>query len=194
MTAGEIYSKIVLPAMEGAAWHPWGAFLVAINEAQTILAAATGALYQVDTIVLAPGERVVRALPVMPLFRRLKRCSTVSHKLAIVSPIQMISRGLLETGSPRRVAQIGASLLLFDPAPSEMVSLEIEYERFPRAINSEQDVPEVPLAYHRTLGEYAVARMKMMDGGQEFARVAGKIRSFLAEAERLAEEVKKRGR
>jgi hypothetical protein len=195
MTAKEIYEKLVLPQVDSASWHQWGHFVVALNEAQTLMAALTGCLYDVaESVIIPEGTFVFQVLGVAPLFRRLRRAFTASGQLVVVNQQVIGAGGILERGTPRRIAQVGSSSLLLDPVPDSAFTLTIEYERFPRLVNAESDEPEIPRAYHASLDGYIVPRMMLLEGGNELARTAPGLKKFMKAAEQLRQEVLKRGR
>lgn len=194
MNAQTIFRRFVLPALGSEPWHPWDAFLAAINEAQVLMCASTGLLYDRQTIIVPAGVSFVKALDVLPLFQRLRKAETPYAKLRVVSPAQLASTGILEEGPMVAVTQIGADLLLFNPAPQTATSVTLEYYRYPRIINAEHDEPEVPVPYQSHLADYTIVRMLAMDGGAELSRANARLKRFFAGVEALAKEVAARGR
>lgn len=194
MTVGDIYAGLVAPQLGGGAWHPFQSFLVAINEAQTILCAASGTLYEEDELTILKGNFMVDVLGALPLFRRILRCRAYYGNINVVPVRHILAMGQIPYGTPRMVAQLGPSSLMFYPRPDESLSVSIGYERYPRILTDESDVPEVPEAYHQALADYCVPRLAMLEGGAELKRCLGSMQKFMKAVESLKQEVISRGR
>jgi len=95
-------------------------------------------------------------------------------------------------GRPLRYHAIGFSLLVFDLQPDDQYTALITYARMPVALVKDSDEPEIPDSDHQCLIDFAVAWLRVREGGQELAADAPNLSLFLDAVKRRAAQVRAR--
>jgi hypothetical protein len=71
-------------------------------------------------------------------------------------------------------------------------NLTVTYARGPAKLVNDADIPETPAGYHPKYVDYAIYRMRQVEGAQEFAKALPLLGSFLDAAQHYAEYVRAR--
>lgn len=87
---------------------------------------------------------------------------------------------------------LGADLVGIYPQPTALFTANVTYARAPVALANDTDVPEIPVEYHPRLVDYAIYRMRQVEGSQEFQKVIPLYNDFLEAAQRYAAYVRSR--
>jgi len=201
VTAAELISRTLRDCGEDAGapvFYQRHEALDALNEAQRLFCLATLCLEADASLNLAAGVSFYYLIPNFPKFLVPLRV-TVANTGAKVRPASLGSfdslseTWLTDAGDPQYYDVVGADLLAITPRPATTgTTLKIHYAAAPDPLVSDTDIPEIPAEYHPTLVDYAVARLRAKEGGQEFLKAAPRFGNFLRGAARMAEAVRQR--
>ena len=201
MTTGELISRTLRDCGEAAGspvFYQRHEVLDALNEAQRLFCLATLCLEADASLNLAANTSFYYLIPNFPKFLVPLRV-TVANTGAKVRPASLGSfdslseTWLTDAGDPKYYDVVGADLLAITPRPETTgTTLTIHYASAPDPLVADADVPQIPEEHHPTLVEYAVARLRAKEGGQEFLKAAPRFGNFLRGAARMAEAVRKR--
>ena len=168
----------------------------ALNEAQRFFALLTLCLESTGSVALEAAITwydMLGSQPDMGVVVRVSR--STGEKLRPCRITDLDARGATwqgEAGNPVRYAVAGP-LLAIHPRPAinsgEVVLL---CSRMPARMTADSAVPEVPAEYHPDLIDYAVYRLRMKEGGQEFVKELPRFQSFMAAAKKMADYVRRR--
>ena len=112
------------------------------------------------------------------------------EELTSLDPLWRVS-----PGDPQRYAALGADFLVLYKQPSSTGTiLTINYARAPVTLANDADTPEIPPEYHQSLVNYAIYRMREVEGGQEFAKTLPLLNLFFDAATKFASFVRARNR
>jgi hypothetical protein len=92
--------------------------------------------------------------------------------------------------TPARYACLGFNLLIVTPQAS--VTTQMTYAYSPPALVQDADTPVIPEAYHSSLVDYGVYRIRLKEGAQALARGMERLGTFLDDMTKLAEYIRER--
>jgi len=93
-------------------------------------------------------------------------------------------------GTPTRYACLGFNLLIV--APQTTGTAQMTYARTPDALVNDGDTPELFEAYHRSLVDYGVYRIRLKEGAQGLARGLERFNLFLDDMTKLGDYIRAR--
>lgn len=97
-------------------------------------------------------------------------------------------------GTPKRYARIGADLVALYPQPVSTALIQVTYARAPLALAADTDVPEIPASFHNELVNYAINRVRQVEGAAELEKTMPLLNSFLDAVQTCGEYVRARNR
>jgi len=184
--------------IDGGVFYRRHEVLGALNEAQRLFCLATLCLEADASLALTADTSFYHLLSSFPKFLVPLRV-TVANSGAKVRPANFDSfdslseTWLTDAGDPKYYDVVGVDLLAITPRPAQVgTTLTIHYASAPDELAADADVPQIPEEYHPSLVEYAVARLRAKEGGQEFLKAAPRFGNFLHGAARMADAVRKR--
>ncbi len=201
MTAGELIERTLKDLGEDTSspvYYKSSEALDALNEAQRFFCLLTLCLETTGNLALAADTSFYHLLTSFEHFLLPLRVQVVATG-AKVRPGRLGDFDALsstwqdDVGAPTRYDVLGMDLLAVTPRPDALgTSLEITYAETPARMTSESGTPEIPAEYHPCLADYAVPRLRVKEGGQEFQKVLSRFGNFLTEAAKMAEYVRSR--
>jgi hypothetical protein len=93
--------------------------------------------------------------------------------------------------APRKYAILGARMIAVAPKSTGILPLSVTYAAAPAVIGTS---PEIPAEYHPALVQYAIARLRIKEGGSMLTKDADRMREFWVAASECAEKVRNRCR
>jgi hypothetical protein len=173
-------------------------FLAALNEAQRFFVLLTLCLEKTAPLALQPGVAFYRVGAtygdwIVPL--RVTVAGTgLKVRPARLAELDAENSDWQHTpGTPARYACLGFDLVAVTPQPAAGgTSLDVTYARAPTRMTAGTETPEIPEEYHGSLIDYAIPRLRMKEGGQEFAKTLPLFKRFLADVTKLATYVRRR--
>jgi hypothetical protein len=94
-----------------------------------------------------------------------------------------------------RYGLFGFDTLFIYPAPAVAgVSLEITYAAVPREMSIDGEEPDIPVQFQQFLIDFAIATLRLPDGGAQFERSKGRLSKFLDAAQACAELTRARSK
>ena len=112
---------------------------------------------------------------------------------ARLEDLTSLDRAWLGTsGNPQRYSALGADFLVLYPHLVAEVILTVTYCRAPVPLTTMSQEPETPGEYHTVYVDYAIYRMRQVEGGQEFQKGLKYFDSFLDAAGRYGAYVRGR--
>jgi len=201
MTAAEIETR-TLKRLDDDGEKPifWGGneFLAALNEAQRFFVLLTLCLEKTATLALEAGTAFYRVGAVY-------RDWIVPVRVALAGSgvkVRPATLGELDAenpnwqhipGTPARYACLGFDLVAVTPQPAGSgTSLDVTYACAPTRMTPGTDIPEIPEEYHASLIDYAIPRLRMKEGAQEFAKTLPLFKRFLGDATKFGAYVRRR--
>jgi hypothetical protein len=207
MNAGEMASRVLerLDEIEpGAAaanaiyYGGPGEVLDALNEGQRTFALLTLCLQVDSQLALAPSIAFYHARAtfddwLLPLRVTLPSCARVRPaRLEELDALDSSWQAATDT-APKRYAALGFDFLAVYPQlASGSLSLTVTYARSPVKMVSLTDVPEIPAQYHPGLVDYGINRLRMKEGGGEFAKTMVYFERFLDGAQKHGNFIRSR--
>jgi len=105
------------------------------------------------------------------------------------------SQWVAQPGSPSRYVHLGADLLAIYRQPAAAgTTVQVTYARCPQPLTLDIQSPEVPEEYHPELVNYAIARLRQVEGAEALASTLPLLASFLDAAQRCADFVRAKNR
>lgn len=95
-------------------------------------------------------------------------------------------------GAPSRYATQGINLVAITPQPAIDTDSLFTYAYIPVALVAGSDVPAIPEEFHESLVKFALVRMRLKEGGNEFQKVLPGLKDFLGDAAKLGNFVRAR--
>jgi hypothetical protein len=180
----------------GATFYPTAEMNAAINEANRFFCLLTLCLEQTLTWSPSAGVTFTHMLGVFsdwicPL--RITDGSGAKIRPATLADLSALDNGWTASlGSPQRYVALGADLIGLYQQPGAGAILTVTYARLPLSLVNDTDVPEIPAEYHPALVKYAIYRLRMVEGAQEFAKALPRFDEFLTAADHYANYVRAR--
>lgn len=166
----------------------------AINEGLNIFSSLTwcvektASLTITDTYTDLLGAELPRVVAPLKLYRGTTRIQPARVQEFAAEDVYWRIR----TGTAKRYATMGASLLVLDLKPTTGTVFTLTHAATAADLASDSDVPEIPLEDHAALVDYAEWRMLATAGGAEFVAAKACLDRFLAAAARRAASVRAR--
>ena len=164
---------------------PAARVLAKLNQAQRLFAFFTFAIERRVTWTVPAATPYVDVLETYPDFIAPLRLTLNGARIATGSIAQL--NALDETwevrpGTIKRYGVRGCGLVYVSPQPEEPTPVEMLYAAMPAPLVNDGNVPEIPAGYHAVLHDYAAAALRTAEGGEQLARMAQGLQSFLASA------------
>jgi len=199
MTAGEMSARVLqrLDEIEPGATVPAavyyggpGEVLDALNEGQRLFCLLTLCLQTQAQFPLTPNVGFYHARSVFNDW--LLPFGVTLPGGRKVRPARLEELDALDTNwqsatdtAPERYAALGFDFLAFYPKlASGSLSVNVSYARSPVTMTSSGDVPEIPVHCQPALIDYAIPRLRMKEGGQEFAKTLPLFNRYLDVAQK----------
>jgi hypothetical protein len=180
----------------GAGGYYGGPLVTAgLNWAQRLFQLLTLCLEKSDTLTLSSATtwyhvRTSISDWLLPLRAEWSNAKVRPARLSELDALDTAWQG--STGTPERYAMLGEDLLaVYKQATG---SLTLTYAYSPATLVLAADTPEIPVEYHSLLPHAAILYCRLIEGGQELAKVEGGLREFLAGANKMAQYVRARSR
>lgn len=177
-------------------FYPAAEIKAALNEAQRFFCLLTLALEKTSTWTPATNTTFFRMLTIFSDWTVPLRITTAAG--AKVRPARLDELTSLDSqwakaaGSPYRYAALGVDLLALYPQPTSGFPLNVTYARAPVVMSNDTDSPEVPAEYHPNIVDYAIYRLRQVEGAQEFQKSLPLLDSFLDAVQRYGAFVRAR--
>jgi hypothetical protein len=168
----------------------------ALNEAQRFFVLLTLSLEKTRTLALGAVTTwydMLSTVPTMVLLLRVQLASTGAK----VRPCRLEDLDALGStwqttaGAPVRYTSVGPVLAVHPRPDAGGTSLTLTCAEMP-AVMYGASSPEIAAEYHPALIDYAVYRLRMKEGGQEFLKELPRFESFMAAAKKMADYVRRR--
>lgn len=95
-------------------------------------------------------------------------------------------------GTPARYAFLGVNLLAVTPQQTGNVTASMTYAQSPAALVNDADVPAIAEAYHHSLVDYGVYKVRLKEGAQGLERGLKRFQLFLADMGELGNYIRER--
>lgn len=200
MTAGELQQRTLERAGDGTGTFPTlPQALAALNQAQRLFCLITLCQETTAPLALTANTRFYHLLStwfdwIAPLRIRVHGVNGAKVIPARIADLDALNPSWqTAVGSPKRYVSMGFDFATFDQVPNAPgVTLDVTYAQAPPALVSAADVPVIPEQFHPCLMDWAVPRLRAVEGGQEFSKNLGQVQAFLEEAHKLATYVRAR--
>lgn len=182
----------------GPIFYPKAEIVAALNEANRFFALLTLGLETTAAWTVPAATTFHHMLEyfndwIVPL--RLTTAAGVKIRPARLEELTMLDVGWMDSpGDPVRYCPMGADFLALYQQPVADTVLSVTYARAPLALVSDADAPETPGEYHPKYVDYAIYRVRQVEGAQEFAKSLACLDSFLQGAKHYAAYVRARNR
>ena len=201
MTTGAISALVSSRLNEAAGvggpqFYPASEILAGINEGQRLFCLLTLCLERQTNWVAAANTTFFHLLPVIADYIAPLRITDAAG--AKVRPARFSELWALDTawpssvGAPIRYAAAGADLVALYKRPAAPVTLQVQYAGSPTLLVLDADVPAIPPEYHQELVNFAIYRVRQVEGGAEFAATLPLLDHFLGAAQEYANYVRAR--
>ena len=171
--------------------------LAALNEAQRLFVFLTLAVERIATLAIPAATPFSSVRTLIPDFMFPLRLSLAGARLrpARLSELNALSRTWRATaGTPARYSLLGLDLMAITPQPTAGLPAGLTYAAEAAALDSGDDVPEIPGSDHESLIDYAVYALRLKEGGQGLAESLPGLDRFLKAAAARAAIVRARSR
>ena len=199
MTVGDLQTLVLQRLGEDASkpvYYTGAEVLSALNEAQRIMVLLTLCLERTETFPLSVGTAFYRPRTVLSdwlLPLRVRLSGGARLRPARLEDLDALDSGWqARPGYPDRYCSLGFNLLAINRQPEGPASLVVTYAKTPTKLQGVAETPEVPTEYHQALADYAINRLRMKEGGQEFTKTTPYGDRFLADCRKLGEFVRAR--
>ena len=170
--------------------------MAAINDGQELAALLTLSIERVATLTLTGATPFFTIRGTFPDFLVPLRLSIGGLRIrpAKLADLDALSELWQATpGTPSRYLSLGFNLFGVTPQPAVPMGSELIYAAAPAPLLS-GGTPEIPEAYHQSLVDYGVYRVKLKEGGQGLQRGVGHLNRFLDDMTRLGDYVRAKSR
>ncbi len=179
-----------------------GEVTAALNEAQRFFVLLTLALETTATFTLpaygvdvtTPFYHMRSSYPDWLLPLRVTLLTGTRVRPTRIQDLDLFDSGWQTTTAtaPLRYAALGFDFMVVYPQVEEELAINITYAQAPVPLVSDTDVPQIPEEHHPDLVDYAVYRLRMKEGGQEFQKVLTYFNRFLDGAQAYGNYVRAR--
>ena len=127
---------------------------------------------------------------------RMGTAAGIKVRPARIEDLTSLDSGWINSpGSPVRYAAVGADLVaLYQQPAAAGTTLLVTYARGPAGMVNSTDTPETPAEYHPRYVDYAIYRLRQVEGAQVFQSVLPLASAFLDAAQQYAGYVRARNR
>jgi hypothetical protein len=173
-----------------------GEVLAALNEGQRLFALITLGLQTVAApLTIPPGTNFLHARTAFPdwiLPLRINRLDGSRVRPVRIEELDALDAAWQVTMDTdvRRYASLGFDFLITYPQTSAQTTLLATYARQPVKMQGANDTPEIPEEHHPDLPDFATYRLRMKEGGDEFAKGLTYLKRFLDGARKYAAYVR----
>ncbi len=195
MTLSEIEALALTRLGDNGTYYP--GVVDAINEGQRLFCLISLCLETSETFNLKAAQALYNVLPTMPDFVLARRVYLGGTQLrpASLAQLQALDPNWQSTlGNPARYAICGLDFLAVYPQSLNATQLTIVHVCPPVTLVNTTDVPQIRAASHWALASYAAWAVRQVEGGGEFAKFQKYFDEFMAEAQVVADIVRKRTR
>jgi hypothetical protein len=197
-----LVSQRLNEGVSGPAFYPISEITAALNEANRFFCLLTLGLETTNTWNVpsyssngnSPFFHMLTFFPswIVPL--RITTATGMKVRPTSIEGLAMRDSGWNNSpGAPTRYSSSGADFVgLYQQPAAGSTLLNVTFARQPLALINDADVPEIPAEYHPKLVDYAINRMRMAEGGQEFEKSLPLFNSFLDGAKHYGAYVRAR--
>lgn len=182
----------------GPVFYPAAEITAAINEANRNFCLLTLGLERTTVWNVPAAQTFTHMLTVFPDWICCLRITRASDGRK-VRPAKLIELHGLDPGwvaapgAPERYAVMGTDLVALYKQPAATgMALNVTYARSPGAMVSDSDQPEIPGEYQPLLADYAVYRLRQVEGGKEFEKAIPDLARFVDGVKHYAAYVRNR--
>lgn len=206
MTAGDAIARVQErldedPSKTSPTYYPDSEVMAALNEAQRFFVLLTLCLETTLGWTLDASETFYSMRGTFQDWLLPLRIMLPTG--ARVRPARLAELDALDSGwqanvgasgtTPARYVSLGFDFLgVYPQAGVGGVNVNVTYARAPVEMMAMTDVPEIPEDYHPALCDYAIPRLRLKEGGQEFQKSQVYHQRFMSEAARMAAFVRER--
>jgi hypothetical protein len=109
--------------------------------------------------------------------------------------VSLDAQWVAQPGAPSRYVHLGADLLALYRQPAAAgTTVNVTYARCPVPLVLDIQTPEIPEEYHPELVNYAICRLRQVEGAAELAKTMPLLASFLDAAQKCADFVRAKNR
>jgi hypothetical protein len=165
----------------------------AINRAQQVFAFATLCIEKIGTHTWTAATAIEPLTFSDLIVPFIVRIASTGKRLEPSSMVEMQCEDPRWMGredtAPRRYGIAGWRLMFLYPHTSGSLNLSILYAAAPAAIVTS---PEIPERYHAALAQYAIARLRVKEGGAMLQKDLDRLTDFWTQAKECADQVRSR--
>jgi hypothetical protein len=175
-------------------FYPALEITAALNEAQRFFCVLTLGLEVTATWTLTGGQTFYNMLALFPDWiapLRIMDGLGVKVRPATVADLNSLDpQWISSPGGPSRYMSLGAGFIGLYQQHVGAGFLTVTYARAPVVMVGDGDVPEIPTEYHPCLIQYAIYRLRQVEGGIEFQKALKNFASFLSSAQHYGDYVR----
>ena len=179
-------------------FYPVAESVAALNEAQRLFCLLTLVLEKTAVWSMPAATAFFHLLSVFAdMIVPLRIMDATGAK---IRPVRLDDLAALDSqwpavaGAPKRYARLGADLLAIYPQPTAATIIQVTYARSPATLAADTDVPEIPVEYHPELVNYAINRLRQVEGAEQLARTMPLLNSYLDAAQACGAYVEAKNR
>ena len=194
MTLGQMKALVSQRLNEAGnpVFYPASEIQNALNESQRLWCLLTLCLEKTATWNTAPTW--THLLPLIPDYLAPLRLTTqtgMKVRPARISELFALdSQWPASVGPTYRYVALGADLVGIYPTWPQ--PLQLQYAGSPATLVADADTPQIPAEFHEQLVKFGCYRLRMVEGGAEFAKVLPLLDEFLSVADEYAKYVRAR--
>lgn len=179
-----LVSERLNEGVSGPTFYPTAEIIAALNEGNRFFCLLTLGLEKTASWNVPAASPLVHMLTYFPdwiVGLRFTTAAGAKVRPARLEDLASLDSGWINSpGTPVRYASLGAGFVALyqQPAGSGTV-LQVTYARQPLTLVLDTDVPEIPAEYHPKLVDYAIYRLRQVEGAQEFEKALDYLSSFL---------------
>jgi hypothetical protein len=199
LTLQELYTVVSGKLNETTpTFYPTSEIIAAVNEGQRFFCLLTLVLETTEPWTITPGQLFFNLLPVftdmiVPL--RIADTQRVKVRPARLEDLSSLdAQWPLALGPPQRYVRIGADLVALYPSPIVTTTALVTYAQAPATLANDADAPQIPVQYHPKLADYAINRVRQVEGAAALEQTLPLLGSFLDAAQACADYVRARNR
>lgn len=170
--------------------------LAAINEGQELASMLTLCLETTAALTLPAATTFLSLRSTFPKFLVPLRLTVAGARVkpATLKQLDAASDTWQATpGTPARYLALGFNFFGVTPQPSTDAAAQFTFAATPDPLVGD-DFPQLPEAYHQSLVDYGIYRVKLKEGGQGLQRGLVHLNRFLDDMTRLGDYVRAKGR
>jgi len=178
-------------------FYPYPEILAAVNEGQRLFCVLTLALEKQFPLLILANTTFLHLLPTVPDYLAPLRLTDTSSG-AKVRPATFAELWARDAAWPATIGPLtryvaaGADLVALYAQSAVPAQLMLQYAASPPLLVVGTDVPAIPPEYHQELVNYGIYRLRMVEGGAEFAATLPLLEHFLAGAQEYGDYMRAR--